>query len=78
MGLIKEIPVPEQLLGSVTADDIKNPMKLLDRAIDDYRVSRRFAIDPHNKQHLFGNKLPPPVEPIKQKLYRYTFTLFKI
>ena len=68
MGLIKEIPIPEQLIESITAEDIKNPSKLLDRVVDDYRVSRRFAIDPHNKQHLFGNKLPPPVEPLKQRI----------
>lgn len=73
MGLIKDIPIFEDVANTLKPEDYKDPNRLLEKTLDDFRVSRRFKVDPHNKQHLFGKGPEKQPEPLKQKLYEYLY-----
>jgi hypothetical protein len=70
MGLVNEIPVYEDTAFQLKPEDVKDPNTVLDKTLNTFRVSRRFSLDPHNKQHLFGKGHEKPVEPRNQRLYQ--------
>ena len=69
MGLISQIPVPEEVAKDLSIADMKNPDRLIDKTINTYKVSRRFCVDPHQKKHLFGKSKERVTEPLKKRLF---------
>mmetsp|Transcript_23412 Transcript_23412/g.23367 ORF Transcript_23412/g.23367 Transcript_23412/m.23367 type:complete len:175 (+) Transcript_23412:222-746(+) len=69
MGLISQIPVSEEVANNLPIEDMKNPNRLIEKSFDTFRVSRRFSVDPHNKQHLFGKGLQKEPEPINKQFF---------
>ena len=70
MGLVSNIPVTEEVALKLNQVDLSDPNKFLDKTVETFRASRRYSVDPHQKQHLFGKTLTKPVEPLNQKLYK--------
>lgn len=70
MGLISQIPVPEEVANHLTNEDLSNAHNLIDKTVSTFKVSRRYSVEPHNKKHLFGKKgiLKDP-KPLEKKFY---------